>query len=198
MTSHKLESLKNLYKLGLNTPDVVLVIPEHEAFNSRLAAWEMVKGDLKKQGSDHRVPRYSLRTTRGKENTTPHHPNLAWDRCCKVVPQLIKEGYEVIIQRGINPKLCYFKGNFVHRDRKILIEYIPGPGTVRDLDKAKKIEVLDVPADYLFPEFLQPVVNDLIILLPQWSNYIFEWSIYRDLVGKQKQHQIYWEIRPWQ
>lgn len=164
--------------------------------------------------------RISIRTFKlplGSSFKDVFFPNVLIDDSLieKLIP-LLFGGYFLILSSPIDPQDCLLRGcihyrgkNFFERSQ-FLIEYLEGPGTVRDLEHAegKKIKSLEVgfhPGDWtplreafgLIGLLLLSNADRIVSVLSQESKweFILEWSIYKKPVGIKKECLIFWHLR---
>jgi hypothetical protein len=187
----KLESLKQLGNLGLNTPELLLEIRQFQ--DERHEVW--------KEFYSRVSGRISVRTERDGEVKCPHHPNMILRTAADVVPKLIREGYRILVFRGIDPQDAAFRGNYgIPPEGKPVIEWMSGPGTVRDLESIKHHSSTD---KHSLPAFVKDGIYWPLYMRAKGGHFgdrgaIIEWSLYPYNVGQLMQKAIYWEIRPWQ
>lgn len=201
----KFRDIEILHNLGFNTPNVLLNLPQ---FDDKIEKHRMWKAISINESPEYPNPRVSIRTCRDGENLCPFHPNVPLEAAEKLVPELIEEGYEVMISEGIDPVNCLLRGNVVRRPDKpvVTLEWINGPGTVRDLEKATTIQHLSltiyqgVNEEFIdldaIPVEIRPLVK-AYFETPSFAHKILEWSFYNRPVGRKKQPEICWEIREW-
>ena len=143
----------------------------------------------------------SIRTYKKDIFKSPHYPNVVlsseiMDRC----KSHIGEGYQIIISDPIDPKEALYKGNLEYQDRhNFLIEYTPGPGTVRDTDNGSKNSIVQLSSRVEIVDKLERYGANILYTAYEifWGHpIILEWSIYLNPVGKLKDQLIFWEIRP--
>lgn len=197
----KLQTLEELSSLGFNTPNLLLAIKRGDDLDVRLGKWR----DFSKSYQGDKV---SIRTERDGEFTTPHMPNYPMDDAYEKVPSLIRAGYNVYLFDPIDPSECLRRGTICFNGSRLVIEYLEGPGTVRDIEHKP-----DVISRQLEPTRHQGIPGMAFVVshedpchriieaycseLDRFRNQILEWSIYRNPVGKMKQREIYWELRRW-
>lgn len=202
----KITSLKQLAGVGLNTPELVMELPQFMPAAEKLAKWKSWATDqiaLKPITSE--LPRLSIRTERDGEIKTPHYPNYDFKQVASLIKWLAKDGYGIYLFSGIDPKDCKLRGNLhISKSGIGILEYMTGPGTVRDLEKsvpkATAIAYDPETKEKIFPGFKPPIEVDTVMLdyiKKDFFDWILEWSIYHVPVGTLRQHQIYWELRPW-
>jgi hypothetical protein len=182
----KLQSLQRLRDLGLNTPRLICSLQQYLSPKNKLSFWDSVDTP-----QDVRV---SIRTERDGELICPHFPNITRRDANKYISKLAHQGYSIYIFEGINPLDCMRRGNIALFKDRIIVEFLEGPGTVRDLEKAVPIH-LDLKSWTELPISLRYLSYGLES--QELWNQIIEWSIYKDPVGQLGRMDIYWEIRPW-
>lgn len=205
MAGSKVKSLEILDSLGFNTPNLLLRIPQFDDPHKKVEAWNNLKLPTSPEYPETRV---SIRTQRDGEKKTPHYPNIREGEAEEKVRELAKAGYEILIFEAIDPKNCLLRGNLVRRSDRdaMILEWMEGPGTVRDLEKASKLLHLEI---LLFsqeenltysvngiPEPIWPLV-DHYFESPGLAHEILEWSYYNQPIGKLNQPTICWEFRGW-
>lgn len=191
----KVQSLKRLADLGFNTPKLVLELREGSA-GEKVEQWLEFYGEH--QG------KFSVRTERDGERNCPHYPNWNITRLAKEIVKDIKNGYKIYVFEPIDPGDCIARGNICHYtgSKGVVVEWIEGPGTVRDLEtkKVNNFHCREIePLKFAVPiEKWRHVAMVYIAQLPELHNWILEWSIYDHPVGQLREHEVYWELRPWQ
>lgn len=197
----KIQTINELNKLGFNTPEILQIIGRGPDFQERLKIWNDFY-------ADHNG-KVSIRTERDGEYTTPHFPNISLKDAHEKVPALLRNGYSVYIFSPIDPSECLQRGTICFNGTALVIEWLDGPGTVRDLEKSSEVKNMQFKpikhSDFPGPVFVFPkeypwerVAEAYCSELNRFRNQILEWSIYRNPVGKMKQREIYWELRRWQ
>jgi hypothetical protein len=184
----KLESLKELEMLGLNTPEFLCEIRRWK--EDRLEQWNdfysVANGKI------------SVRTERDGETSCPFLPNITLRRAAVELPKLLKQDYRILIFRGIDPKDAAFRGNYAFLpDGSFVMEWKSGPGTVRDLETELHHSSSD---KHRLPAFVKDAIYWPMRMRQDHikKGSIIEWSLYPYDVGRLKQKAIHWEIRPWQ
>ena len=185
---NKISSLRYLHSLGLNTPRILLELYGKEDLEKWQNYYATHEG------------RVSLRTEKGDDFKCPHHPNIKLNKATIEVKYLLSQGYKVYVFEAIDPANCLSRGNFIYGSDGIsTVEYMLGPGTVRDLERApdelinrESFRALDGVKD----QHIHTVVAKLIPLV-KWKDQIVEWSYYNKAVGNRSDYVIFWEIRPW-
>lgn len=198
----KIQSIKELEALGFNTPNLLISLDKTLDREQRIDAWRLFKisrGDLN----------VSIRTERDGEYTTPHLPNISIRKADEKILDLIRDGYVIHVFDPIDPLECLHRGTVCFNGVKLVIEFLSGPGTVRDLEYSPDVKHIELnPTRHAgFPGPAFHIPHEAIWLAPaeaycselnRFRNHILEWSIYRNPVGKLKQREIYWELRRWQ
>lgn len=210
----KLQTIQLMDEAGLNVPELIVKMGQFQ--DNKAVVWESLLAKLKAENKNQRI---SIRTERDAEVLCPHHPNVSLRDGDKIVHDLHKKGYAVIIFRGIDPSNCRIKGNILRRDTGSDIEYYSeftlGPGTVRSNEKSivehcswsvaanKKVKLINASLKDGSREtqFGLRVLKDLVELCMRHQDLmktdIIEWSYYDPPTGKLKEHFIFWEMRPW-
>jgi hypothetical protein len=184
----KLASLEELERRGLNTPLLLLELKQFE--ENKLDKWKAFYSEA--QG------KVSIRTERDGEKLCPFRPNISLHRAAAEMPDFIKKGYRILVFRGIDPNDSLFCGNFAHTGKKFIVEWIKGPGTVRELESSSRLNHVSVDTDKTLGKVIHPAQTLLDVLrFTVKENELFEWSIYSKEVGKHPDHLIFWEIRSW-
>lgn len=195
----KANSLIFLKEEGFNTPDFRIITCKGELRG-------LLYGDFKEEEN------ISVRTfLPGKDSTTsfkePFKPNLSkgdteefYHHCSELL-----KTHTLILSKGINPQKAVARGNirYLHSENWAL-EFMKGPGTVRDLEAASKDDLFQIGST-LGMRPLSKVMDclgtkGLSIVKAIDSFYwgiplIVEWSIYEEGVGRNNSSLIFWEIR---
>ena len=186
------ESLDFLKNMGFNTIDYQICRKEAEVV------------DFLKARKMDRVG-FSIRTQKdGEDNKSnfkyPFYLGIKnEEQFAKISGELLKEGYTLIVSKTLDPEETVCKGTAViNSPENVLVEYITGPGTVRQLEE-------ETPSQsnlYIFdsvrsPAWLREIFFFMVEKLCK-ENIIVEWSYYPYPVGLLKQQLILWELRPWQ
>lgn len=184
----KSASLIRLQNKGLNTPEFHIVDTSDEL---RIVS-KYLKESEAKQG-------FSIRCERGDEFRLPFLYGLSKKDTMIKARELIGQGYRLILCPSIDKSKCKVKGTATYfpNDKEVLIEYISGSGTVRDLEEGANPRQLRVQD----PVMVDPPFDELYTTMKQHFSVqpeIVEWSEYKGPVGRLKEHLIFWEIRPWQ
>lgn len=197
----KLERINTLNSLGLNVPGYYLIHDE--------ATLREFKEELLPKYQRMSVRTYS-KSDEFKEFKCPFYPNHLVksfeNESGKVtgIVDMIDElasKYYVIASPPIDPEKCLFAGNLITPewgDEVVHIEFIKGPGTVRDVEK--RGIALEVPrkGEIIFEgQRMHDLerVRDLALKFPN-SGQVLEWSVYSENVGQLKQDVVFWEYRP--
>jgi len=186
----KMTSLLELARRGLNTPELLLEIKQFDT--NKLDKWTEFYAKA--------TGRVSIRTQRDGEVVCPFLPNITIKKAAQQVPSLIRSGYSILCFKAIDPKDSIFCGNFADTGKKYVVEWIAGPGTCRDLEKARKINhfSIDPTKKISHIQIPQPAGDIIGMLVPTCrNNELIEWSIYPYKIGQLKDTIIFWEIRPW-
>lgn len=196
----KLKSLFQLRDLGLNTPELLLQIPQFMTEWDKNEEWRhwAAKIVAKRSESGGHLPKISIRTERDGEFKTPHLPNIEFSQAYNEIRWLTHRGYAIYLFEGIDPKDCEIKGNLCLKSLDMakggILEYLKGPGTVRSLESTTP-ESLQFTKPSELPVSVDPIYRDYI--KHKFFGDILEWSIYKKPVGLLKHYEIYWELRPW-
>ena len=189
----KLERILYLNKRGFNTPMFIVKIDSIKG----LAVFQ--KDNMKKKFSIRTQSRYLNRTN------CPHFPNVTIDK--KLLQKLsttIRKKFELLVFEAIDPSEAEMKGNLLvdKVNRKVIIEYTEGPGTVRSLETdviPSQIQRIETS----FDEFLLKEANESNFMGHQpsefldfpFESFILEFSAYSHPVGVKNSKYIFWEIR---
>lgn len=188
-TTSKIQSIKALKAMGLNVPKLLLELHVKDD----LEAW-------KKYYSEH-DGRVSIRTEKGPSFKCPHHPNIKLNKADREIHYLLSQGYSIYVFEPINPDKCLCRGNFLRKESgDCLVEWLEGPGTVRDLEKVPShlinlVEFKGIDKLLHYPNIYNVIKQ--LIPLGRFCNEIVEWSYYSEKVGTLKDYPIFWERRPW-
>ncbi len=152
---------------------------------------------------DNRGKRVSIRSQNlYKPILGPHHPNVYLDKdLMEKLQTSIRKKYELLIFEAIDPKDALKRGNlwFNKTEGKMGIEYVDGPGTVRQLESEKGLKSVSLTIEEFLNkekdnnEFLGYSPSKFINL--PFSQFIIEFSIYNHPVGTQLKNEVFWEIR---
>ena len=203
----KITSLTILENLGFNVPKLLLHLPQFEDRKTKIEKWNNL---LLPVPPEYPEVRLSIRTQRDGETNTPHYANIREGHADQVVRDLSRDGYEILIFEGIDPKDCLLRGNMVRRPDTpaLTLEWKEGPGTVRDLEKAtpEPLMNLSIPLTVQgeevtfnpsgIPKGIVGLVNHYFTV-PYLAFKILEWSYYNKPIGKKHEQTIAWEIREW-
>lgn len=188
----KIQSLKRLAEMGLNTPKILLEIPQFATLKHNIWA------DFYLHGGHHKV---SIRTERDGEFICPHYPNIPLKDADRRVRELIHDGFAIYIMAPIDPSECHCRGNLAGPSDSdtFIFEFLDGPGTVRDLETSSNVihEQFKTLNDLKRVD-LQEIAQKVFAKLPTIRGKVIEWSYYRNPVGQLEENTIFWEIRQWQ
>lgn len=211
---NKWDSLVFLREHGLNTPNSTLFIPTL----SHTETLFKLRKTLKEQSSSE--DKVSIRTFKLSSECSfkeAFFPNVTVDfSLISRLMSLLEEKSFLIISSPIDPQDCLFRGciqyqgkNFFGRSQ-FLIEYLEGPGTVRDLEYAKGKEIKQIeigfhPGDWTPLKEVLGLTGLLLsgnadkiasaLIGEGYSQFILEWSIYKKFVGIRKEKLIFWHLR---
>lgn len=202
MIKNKWTSIEHLKGEGLNTPKCFLITSVSELANFR-ETWN--KDNI------------SIRTFKWNEKTfnDPHMPNVKLDNYLLALKDLLKRGYYIILSEPISPLWSEFRGNISVKSPTgspsfltWLIEYMEGPGTVRDLEEVSAEKILSCSKEEVVKEVIgqwglevvsvaQRLFKKHLIYddFPIQDEMILEWSILDRPVGWKKKGLVFWEIR---
>lgn len=192
----KYDSLEFLKEMGYNTPEFLLITSSKELAKV-IDDW----------GTFNKL---SIRSFRPRSNLTfnePFYPNIEMnDVFINIMNGHLRQGYHLIISKGIDPTGTKWKGNimiypsFSMRRFDYILECSEGYGTVRDLEKDKNIKcftsILEAMQATKCPEMskIYIVAKDIFDKLDK-KPIILEWSVYEFPVGIKNKTVIYWEVR---
>jgi hypothetical protein len=186
---NKIESIKYLKSLKLNTPKILLELSGKKDLDNWSEYYARHEG------------RVSIRTEKEGSFKCPHHPNIKLSKAGVEIKYLISQGYKVYVFEAINPDDCLMRGNFIRKNSgECSVEYLIGPGTVRELEKvsSNSIQREDFKAlDGIRDQGVYSVIRQLIPL-DRFVDSIIEWSYYKTKIGCYQDYVIFWELRPWQ
>lgn len=186
----KLDSLVKLSGMGLNTPDFEAIYSPEEINEKHFKAWDKVSIRL---------------DTREKKDIIMlgFYPNRDYDEAIKIAKNALSENVIVIASKGIDPQGALMAGKFLKQPPHVLMEFIVGPGTVRDMELGEK-KVYSVDATgRLFPSLFPPEIRKYsgiftvvkeVGLRRIRGDFCLEWSYYSEKVGKKNTRLIFWEI----
>lgn len=186
----KSESLITLDMLGLNTIDYYITEDKKEATHYL---------------AKHVNSRRSMRTERGYEFRCPFYYNLTGEALLPLALKHLDEGYRLIFSPSLDSKDCTAFGTVaLTGEKEDLIEYVEGPGLLRELDSHPGKKLLRVDAHSVIPikgEDGPPMLNT-VYQLAKAHCYdqvpcILEWSRYPYRMGKLEKYFIFWEMRPY-
>lgn len=184
----KSASLIRLMNKGLNTPEFEIIGTEQE-----LKKWSSLHSEKSvKHG-------FSIRCERGDEFVLPFIYGVGKRETMIQAKKLLGEGYLLILCPTIDKRACKVKGTATYfpNDQEVLVEYLVGPGVVRDMEQGANPRQLRITD----PVMVDPPYDELYAVMKQHFSgrpEIVEWSEYKRPVGRLKEHLIFWEVRPWQ
>jgi hypothetical protein len=153
--------------------------------------------------NEHKDQRVSIRTQNlYKPVLCPHYPNVLLNKnLLEKLQTDVRKKYELLVFEAIDPKEAIKRGNlwFNKSEGKMGIEYLEGPGTVRNLEKESGLKSVTMTLEELLEkgkgenEFLGYPPSKFISL--PFSQFIIEFSIYDHPIGTQQKPEIFWEIR---
>jgi hypothetical protein len=185
----KSESLAALELLGLNTIDYFITEDPKEATHYL---------------AKHVLDRRSMRTERGDEFMCPFYYNLPGESLLPLALKHIGEGYKLIFSPSLDSKDCTAFGTVaLTGELKDWIEYVNGPGLVRELDTHPNKVSVPVDGFSLIPVkgngsdvvFLNTVYKLVAEHCHDQVPCVLEWSRYPYRVGKLQKYFIFWELR---
>lgn len=191
---NKGESLDFLSNLGYNTIDYMICRSNME-FNAFIHSRS--KEGMPECG-------FSIRTQRDDQDNLkgfkyPFYLGIKDESKLKEIAfELLEKGYTIIVSKTLEPNDTICKGNAViNRRDNVLIEYIHGPGTVRQLEeKTPAQENIYIFANPKSPAWLRAIFMFMVNEIAT-EDIIVEWSYYPYPVGKKEQKLILWELRPY-
>lgn len=152
---------------------------------------------------DNKGKRVSIRTQNlYRPVLGPHHPNVSLDKdLIEKLQTSIRKKYELLVFEAIDPKDAVKRGNlwFNKGEGKMGLEYLEGPGTVRNLEKESGLKTISSQIEDMLEkerggcEFLGCTPSKFLNL--PFSKFIIEFSIYSHPVGVLNKQEIFWEIR---
>jgi hypothetical protein len=116
--------------------------------------------------------------------------------------------YDILVYQSLDPEDCIVKGNIAMMGEEVWVEFLEGPGIVRDLEhttpKNFKIEIgAGIPTDdpqisqilrEVYSAFLK-ITDALAFQHLLRNNVVVEWGYYKEPVGFLSQNLIFWEVR---
>lgn len=160
--------------------------------------------DLKDFIKEHELQRVSIRTYAANEQSgfkCPHLPNRPSAEAIEEVKKLLdySNKYQIMVSEGIDPACALFRGNAVFSQfpptysNEFIIEYLEGPGTVRDLESNPAVKHIQGKL-YQIPH---PEVREVAQALyaSGVKDVLFEWSVYNYPLGVLRRPLIFWEFR---
>lgn len=180
----KSDGIYLMQSLGLNTLDCLITKKKDDAF-----------AYLHK---NHNI-RISLRTERGEEFGCPFYYGKIGGGLVDLANQHIEEGYTLLLYPYLDYKDSIAYGTVgLPPDGSTIIEFVEGPGLVRELDtNPTRISITVPPGLALIPNrpLISEVVKEVKELCYNEQACIVEWSIYKYSVGILQKPVIYWELR---
>lgn len=185
MHLNKWEKMERLKRMGLNSPDAILLTSPEDLIPE---GW-LSPGKL------------SIRSFTPKEYSwnDPFFPNIDSSEVLEKVAGLLRTNHHVILQRGVNPKDTVCCGTVeIHEEgypikRHYHFEVLNGPGTVRDVmrNNAADQHVVLVAGDSQYT-----CLNAVIAKLRTRGSdqEMFEFSVYPYGVGRLDEKVIFWEV----
>jgi hypothetical protein len=181
MSLNKWERIQAVKALGLNTEESVLIkdIELNAGQNQFIKNHEM----------------FSLRTFGGNGNGAhPHYPVINQQKLLNELLLLTEKGYSCIVATCIDPKDAEFAGCAYKKGGHVIFEIASGPGTVRrvthegKIDRRIKAKLTQTTGDRRLDCALMAIKDTPI------ENCIFEFSWYKNPVGRKKHRLIFWEV----
>ena len=189
----KSESIRQMQDLGLNTLDCLIT--------DNLG---MALGYL----YENAETKVSIRTERRDEFGCPFFFMVPGKELIEPAKRLLAAGYKLLLYPALDTAGCLAFGTVaLPKDGSVIVEFVEGPGKVRELDNhpQKKSIILptgkfqvvyekDTPICHLINEIITDVCNKCY----NEGSVVVEWSYYGPLVGNRHHHAIYWELRPYE
>jgi hypothetical protein len=196
-----------LQKKGLNTPKA-MCSTDYPDFKESDVSWYFPK---------KYYPKLSIRCFVSGVSVgmvdTPHFPNLEHDVAVVKAVELKRQGFEVLVQEGIDPSDCLLCGTcWVKSNGLVWLDLVQGPGkTVRRVVVEGKPEVTilynpvtkSVDERYSDDSFctgelpiIDRVVRRVIEVVSETGlkSVVFEWSFYVKPIGCFEDPLIFWEF----
>ena len=149
--------------------------------------------------------KYSIRTERNEgEYELPFFYGKKVKDLIPEVDKLCDEKYKLIIYKTLDAKDSIMCGAVGKMGELVTVDYMIGPGTIRDMMKSRPLNVTSNPTTILqeigkLPraerDVLMVIVSNLLTKMRKEDNWIVEWSYYPYNCGVLKQPDVYWEIR---
>lgn len=182
----KAESITLLQTFGLNTADRFVM--KKPLIQDLLRAIYLM-GD--------KYPKVSLRTHSIGKFNTPFFPNREVIDLVGEVDENWKDieaQDEVILSEGINPDDSLCCGKIHDGNMGVLVEWIEGPGTVRDMEKLGYDSLNRETIHRSTEGWKGMLLRKVSKLFSAYPGCTIEWSLYKYGVGKQKSDFIFWEV----
>lgn len=190
----KLESLEKLSEWGFNILNYVAVKDEYE-LNSVITGRSIPDGKISIRTQDKFRPSFR----------DPFGRNLSKENAEAFVKQY-KSEYIFIVYESLDPKDCIVKGCIGCSSIQEYVEFIEGPGIVRDIEsKRSRHHKFGMIGRYIGitsdSECLKGIIaidkefKDLRIFMEADSDFVVEWSYYKYPVGIKHERLLLWEIR---
>ena len=189
----KSESILKLEEMGLNTPDYFITKDKREVIHY-----------LGKHANDD----VSMRTERGDEFKCPFYYMLTGETLLNDALRHLSEGYILIFSPSLDTKGCIAFGTVgLGESAADVMEFVLGPGKVRDLDSHPSAKSIFIPKGALqavtykdFPD--HAAILNTIYRTAKLNAYdeipcVLEWSWYKHGVGRKSTQDVWWELRPY-
>lgn len=189
---NKLERIRMVRALGLNTEDDVLIRNEEDWQRH----WEWLD-------QHERFTVRSFREPAQRGGTEPYFAVIDRDEFEPHRKRLLLEGWQLIIAEPVDPVDALMAGTILREGDITEVEIVRGSGSVTRqvthdgrIDARISVTNLDPSGDVLVDEAL----NKIRLTEEAWPqfdvlrNVIYEFSYYQPRVGYKREHAIFWEI----
>jgi len=187
----KSESLIKLEELGLNT--LPCFITEH-------------KQEMLTYIAKHNSELISMRTEKGSNYLCPFYFMIKGEELIQPALIHLNEGYRLIFSPSLDTKDCLAFGTVALTGKaENIMEFVIGPGKVRELDTHPNLQSHRIKIPKLAPFLAKDIGNMAPLLNALYKKVertcdkeipcIVEWSLYSYGVGRLHTPDIYWEIR---
>lgn len=149
--------------------------------------------------------KYSIRTERNEgEYELPFFYGKKVKELIPEIDKLCDDKYKLIIYKTLDAKDSIMCGAVGRMGDMVTVDYMIGPGTIRDMMKSRPLNITSSPINILqeigkLPkterDVLMVIVSNLLTKMRKEDNWIVEWSYYPYNCGVLKQPDVYWEIR---
>lgn len=194
---HKIERIRQLADVGLNTPRMYHLFPDDDILAIRSAIRWAQKIHEEEPQQVFNVRTY--RTSQGlEEKNTPHITNIEFDNLPEVINEYIQKHYVCMIDAE-TPENGRWAGNIIIHNQPgynkgvYEIDYCTKPvrAMVRDADQHKTGNIQFIQGTLATP--LAMVVGS--VLQSRMFDNILEWTLFEGSAGVKREPLVFWEYR---